>query len=82
MRADRKSGEFNTATVDEQGHGRQALRLFWPRTPMSVVFFDEAWAFVEDRRHNLLLCDGFSIVVEARHLPPQAIGAQKFANHQ
>lgn len=43
---------------------------------MSVVFFEEAWAFVEDRRHNLLLGDGFSIVVEARHLPPLAIAAQ------
>jgi len=49
---------------------------------MSAVSFNEARAFVEDRRHNLLLGDGFSIVVEARHLPPQAIAAQKFANHQ
>jgi hypothetical protein len=32
---------------------------------MRVVSFDETWAFVRDRRHNLLLGDGFSIVVEA-----------------
>ena len=82
MRADRKSGEFTSLRMDEQGHGRQALRLFRPRAPMRVVSFDEAWAFVEDRRHNLILGDGFSIVVEARYLPPQAIAAQKFANHQ